>query len=428
MITYALPLAAGTNGSVVVDRCQVCGSSELVPVFFAGFLPPVNTMPLIGTPPEEAPSYPAQVLSCRRCSLVQLGLIVDPGILFPPSYAYTTSTTRALRENFAELHEELRARFAPVAGDLIVDIGSNDGTLLKNFQAGGLRVLGIEPTDAALLALEADVPTQQRFFDAAAADAAVREHGPARYVTATNVFAHMENIGEPVAAIISMLAPDGLFISESHYWPTLLEDVQYDTVYHEHLRYYSLTSLRYLLRAHGLEVVHARRIPTHGGSIRVYAARPGARDVLPTVAAILAEEERALTDEALERFRARVTRSKLDLYAILRDAKARGARAYGVGAASRATTLVQYVGLDERLVECVVEIQGSKKIGRYMPGTLIPVHDEQKLIDDQPELALLLSWHLADDLIAKLAARGFRGDFIVPLPTARIERNPRRSA
>jgi hypothetical protein len=239
-------------------------------------------------------------------------------------------------------------------------------------------------------------------------------------VTATNVFAHMEDVREIMSCVRGLVADDGIFISESHYWLALLETLQYDTVYHEHLRYYSLTSLKYLLEAHGMEVFRAKRIPTHGGSIRVYAAVKGARPVHESVGAILAEEKRELTDERLEQFRRGVVSSKLGLYALLKDIKAKGQRVYGVGAPSRASTLINYVGLDDGILDCVLEIKGSYKIGKYIPGTVVPVLDEGRLFEDQPAYALLLSWHIADELMPKLTARGFKGDYIVPLPTPRI--------
>ena len=235
-----------------------------------------------------------------------------------------------------------------------------------------------------------------------------------------NVFAHIEHVHDVVDAVVGLLVDDGLFISESHYLVPLLDTLQYDTIYHEHLRYYSLSSLKYLLEAHGLEIVHAKRIPTHGGSIRVYAARTGTRPVSGAVSDILAHERQVLTPAAFAEFRRRVSQSKLDLMALLRDIRAAGGRIYAVGAPSRASTLVNYVGLDESILDCVLEIKGSYKIGKYMPGTLIPVLDEARLFEDQPEYALLLSWHIGDELAGKLRALGYRGKFIVPLPTPRI--------
>jgi hypothetical protein len=417
-------LAAGTKGSVVVERCQACDAHDLAPVLFLGFLPPVNTMPPIGSRPEEQPMYPAQVLRCRRCELVQLGLVVDPTILFPPSYPYTSGTTKILRENFAELRDEVQALYPPAHDALVVDIGSNDGTLLGNFVAAGYRVHGIEPTGAGKIAREAGMPTLTAFFNQAAADTVVRESGRAEIITATNVFAHMEDIHSVIDAVLSLLADDGLFITESHYLLSLVETLQYDTIYHEHLRHYSLTSLRHLLATHDLEVVHARRIPTHGGSIRVYATRRGRHPVRDSVAPILAQEARDLTEEALAGFRRRVVQAKLELLALLRTLRADGARIYGIGAPSRASTLINYVGLDDGILDCVLEIPGSYKIGKYVPGTLIPVLAESRLYADQPEYALLLSWHIADELMPKIRANGFKGRFVLPLPVPRVTDGP----
>ena len=411
--------AAGSGGSVVVDRCQVCDSPELEPVVFVGFLPPVNTFVPIGTRPAEQPSYPAQLLRCPRCELVQLGLIVDPAILFPPSYAYTSGTTRILRENFAELEKEATPLLGLMKDNLVIDIGSNDGTLLGNFQKAGNRVVGIEPTDVGKIARERGIPTITAFFDSKAVDDVLAKHGRARLVTATNVFAHIEDIHSIVDALLHLLDDDGVFISESHYWVGLMDTLQYDTIYHEHLRYYSLTSLRNLLEMHGLEVFHARAIPTHGGSIRVYAARKGRRTVQPSVDKFVAAERQALTPVRLEAFRRGVVASKLRLYRLLGDVSGDGARIYGIGAPSRAATMVNYVGLDDGIVSAILEIKGSHKIGRYMPGTLIPVVDEEQLFADQPEFALLFSWHIADELVPKLRGRGYRGRFIVPLPEPR---------
>jgi C-methyltransferase C-terminal domain/Methyltransferase domain/Putative zinc binding domain len=422
-MTPTTKLAAGSGGSVLVDRCQVCASTELDPVFFAGYLPPVNGMPSVGAQPVEQPAYPAQVLSCRRCKLAQLGLIVDPAILFPPSYPYTSGTTKILRDNFAQLYTEVAALYPLAKEQLVVDIGSNDGTLLGNFHAQGIRVHGIEPTNAAKLANERGIRTLVSFFNRKAVDTVVAEEGGrAHIVTATNVFAHIEDTAEVMRCLLALLDEDGIFISESHYWVSLLETLQYDTVYHEHLRYYSLTSLQYLLAANGLEVIRASRIPTHGGSIRVYAARKGKYPVDASVQQILSAEAEQLTDDALARFRRGVVDSKLGLYKLLQEIHAAGEHVYGVGAPSRASTLINYVGLDEGILDCVLEIKGSYKIGKYIPGTLIPVLEESRLFEDQPKYALLLSWHIADELIPKLTARGFKGDFIVPLPQPHIVR------
>jgi hypothetical protein len=413
--------AAGSGASVPVECCQVCGHAPLDTVLSLGYMPPVNQMVPIGEIPRQLPWFPTTLLHCRKCELVQLGLAVDPVIIFPPEYPYTSGTTKLLRDNFADLQRESAALLGLSGKDLVIDIGSNDGTLLSNFQNGGQRVLGIEPTDVGDIANQRGIATIKRYFGLDTARQVKREHGAASVVTAANCFAHMEDVHAIVDGIVELLKPDGVFISESHYLVPLLDTLQYDTIYHEHLRYYSLASLKYLLEMHDLEVFHARPIPSHGGSIRVYAARRGSRPVQDSVNRMLAAEPRGeAMAKRLQAFRRDVILSKLRLLSMLRELKETGARIAAISAPSRASTLVNYVGLDEGLIDYVCEIAGSLKIGKYMPGTQIPVVDEARLFAEQPDCAVIFSWHIADELAPKLKTKGFRGKLVTPLPEPRV--------
>lgn len=413
-------LAFGTGSSIVVERCQICDSQKLIPTLFLGFLPPVNKMQIIGERPCEQPSYPAQWLYCPRCHLVQLGLIVDPKILFPPEYPYTSSTTKVLRQNFSELAQECQKLIGLKPNDLVVDIGSNDGNLLFNFKEK-CRVLGITPEDIGKFAQKKGIDTIIDFFNSSQVAKILKNYGKAKIITATNVFAHMEDIHEVLVNIKKLMKPYGVFISESHYLYSLIKTLQYDTIYHEHMRYYSLASLKYLLSMHGLEVFHAKKIPSHGGSIRVYAAREKTQPIQKSVSEMLAMEKSTVASIAsFEKFKQRVVLSKLELHSLLLKIKKNGKRIYGIGAPSRASTLINYVGIDDGILDYVCEIKGSQKIGKYVPGTLIPVVDEEKLYRNQPDYAMLLSWHIADELAPKIRDKGFRGKFIVPLPNPKI--------
>lgn len=403
-----------------ISKCQVCGNPKLKSVLFVGYIPPVNQMPSVDSVPEEHPSYPLEMLRCDQCTLVQIGCEVDAEILFPPEYPYLSGTTRILRENFAHMHQEVKPLLNLTAKDLVVDIGSNDGTLLSNFTA--YQVLGIEPSRAADVANSKNIRTRMTFFNKKIAQETLAEFGHARLITATNVFAHIGDVHSIVDGITTLMDPKGIFINESHYLLDLVDTIQYDTLYHEHLRYYSLGALKYLLEGHGLEIFKVTRIPTHGGSIRVYSAKKGTFKVESNVTELLAlEDKMGLTDgSCLKTFRQRVIQSKLDLMTLLSKIKRDGGRVYGIGAPSRASTLVKYTGLDDGTLDCVMEVKGSHKVGKYMPGTRIPVLEESKLFSDQPEYALFLSWHISKELAENLRKKGFKGKFITPLPKPEI--------
>lgn len=414
-----IDLTSGTKSSLVVKKCQTCEDSFLENIIFLGYLPPVNTLRPIGTKPQEETSYPAQLLYCKKCNLAQLGLIVDPYILFPKEYPYTSGTTKVLRDNFSELYRECSKLIDLQPTDLIIDIGSNDGTLLSNFK--NHKVLGITPEDIGKIAIQKGIPTILSYFDESVIKKVLKDYGKAKIVTAANVFAHIENVHGVIKNILKLLREDGVFISESHYFFSFLKTIQYDTIYHEHLRYYSLHSLKYLLSMHGLDIFHAKKILSHGGSIRIYAARKGKYNPQSSVNKLLKEEKASVTSkESFTRFSKQVVFSKLRLQSLILTIKKKGQNIYGISAPSRATTLINYVGLDDKTIDCVLEIQGSHKIGKYIPGTLIPILEESKLYKDQPEYALLFSWHIAEELMPKLVEKGFKGDFIIPLPTPRI--------
>ena len=408
------------NSSVSITSCQICNKKQLTPIIFLGFMPPVNQMVDLGSQLQEQAAYPTELLMCTECNLVQLGLILHQKILFPLEYPYRSGTTKILCDNFADLYKECKQLINLNSNDLIIDIGSNDGTLLANFQENH-KVLGVEPTNVGELARKRGISTLQNYFSKQLADNILTSHGTAKVITAANVFAHIENIHAIIEGISVLLAEDGAFISESHYLLDLINTLQYDTIYHEHLRYYSLHSLQYLFNMHDLEIFHAKNIPTHGGSIRVYTARKGKYTKSANLKLLL-EQEPTKNDlvAKLQAFKQQVILSKLKLHELFRMIKQENLTIFGVSAPSRASTLINYTGIDDGILDCVVEVPGSLKIGKYMPGTIIPVVEEQALYKRQPEYALILSWHIAPELIQKIRNNGYKGKFIVPLPEVKI--------
>lgn len=400
-----------------LPACQSCASQDLELMIHLGSHVLCNSYKPIGSlsaAPEQ--TYPIELLRCPRCELVQLGHQAPSEELFPSDYPYRSGTTKLLRDNFADLARDVHGTMALKPRDLVVDIGSNDGTLLSNFLPH-CRVLGITPEDAAQAARMRGIDTMQRYFDADAVRDVCGIHGQARVVTAANVFAHVPDPNVFLENVKALLEPGGVFVVEAQYVHALIDKLQFDHLYPEHLRFYSLQSLANLLTPHGLEPFRVQHIATHGGSIRVWACRKGERPIEPSVATLAFwEHHRPINAERFARFGRDIARVRADLWRAL---PADGS-VHGVGAPSRASVLVQYVGLDHFVMPVVYETPGSAKIGQWLPGSRIEVHAEpDRFGDDQPECLLLLSWHL-DELAPKLRTKGFKGRLIRPLPEVEI--------
>ena len=406
--------------SKTIDRCQISGAKDLKSILSLGYLPPVNKLKKINSALREDIFFPTELVFSPSSKLVQLNTLVNKEILFPKEYPYTSSTTKILRENFKELYKDCRKIINITSKDLIIDIGSNDGNLLSNFK-NSHRVLGITPEKIGTIAIRKGIPTLIRYFNKSSANLVLKKYGKAKIITATNVFAHIENVHELMKNILKILDNKGIFISESHYLVSLIQTNQYDTIYHEHLRYYSLKSLKYLFEKYGMEIIHAKKINTHGGSIRVYAARKNKFKIMKNVLKILNFEKKFLNWKTFNNFKKKAVDSKLNLYSILKKLKNNNKKIYGIGAPSRASTLINYTGLDENIIDCVLEVEGSYKIGNYIPGKKIPILSEKKLYSDPPDFVILFSWHIASELKVNLKKKGFKGKFIIPLPSPRIE-------
>tara|TARA_B100000989_G_scaffold191598_1_gene144306 strand:- start:6185 stop:7417 length:1233 start_codon:yes stop_codon:yes gene_type:complete len=407
------------QNSKQIIKCQICYSKKLKPILFLGYLPPVNQFYKLKYKPKEQPSYPAELLHCKNCNLVQLSTIVDKKILFPKEYPYTSSTTKILRDNFQQLYKEVIKNFNFKKNSLIIDIGSNDGNLLSNFK-DDFKVLGITPEKIGKLAIKKGISTLLKYFNLNTSKYVLKKFGKAKIITATNVFAHIDNLNEIMIGIKNCLDKDGIFISESHYLIPLLKSVQYDTIYHEHLRYYSLNSLNFLFNKYKLEIFDAKEIKSHGGSIRVYCARKGKYKIRMSINKILKQEKKYFNEKEFSRFNNNVLKSKLNLLKILSEIKNKGANVAGISAPSRAATLINYVGIDHNILNCIFEIKGSHKINSFMPGTLIPVVEEKINMLKKNDYLLLLSWHIYKELITNLKSKGYKGKFIIPLPYPKI--------
>jgi hypothetical protein len=407
--------------SKLIKSCQISKKKDLKNILSLGYLPPVNKLVKIGHDNQEIKFFSTNLVFSESSRLAQLDTIVDKEILFPKEYPYTSSTTKILRENFQNLYQECSKILRLKKNDLIIDIGSNDGNLLSNFVKKH-KVLGVTPENIGKIARKKGIRTIIDYFSTKISKKILKQYGAAKVITATNVFAHIDDLSELLKNIKRILDKEGVFVTESHYFLNLIETLQYDTIYHEHLRYYSLQSLKFLFDKYNLEIFHAKQIPTHGGSIRVYAAHKGKFKKTKSVKIIEKKEKNSLNWKNFKKFKFNVIQSKIKINKILLDIKKKNKTVFGIGAPSRASTLINYTGINENLVSCVCEIDGSYKIGNYMPGTDIPIVSEKKLYKDKPEYVILFSWHIAKELKINLKKRGFKGKFILPLPFPRIEK------
>lgn len=399
-------------------QCQICeGATEQF--LDLGKQPPCDF--LAPAELDREISYRLTVHFCPDCSLVQLGEPLDQATLFTPAvgYHHVTALSSSFLKHLDDLAAATVARFNLSAGDLMVEIGSNDGALLAAFHRRGVRVLGVDPSDVAALASVKGLPTVRRWFDEALAAELAARHGQAQVITALNTFAHVAAPDSVVRGINRLLTPDGVFISENHYLLDLIQQLQYDFIYHEHSRYYTLRSLQRLFDRFALEIFDVERIPTHSGSLRVFACRQGVHPISAAVAKLLAIEAAGglHTLTTYQVFARQVKAHQLAFRARLRDLRANGQTIAGLTFPARAVTLLNGCALGPETL-CYITELSERKIGRCSPGTHIPVVDQAVLFGDQaPDYGLLLSWHLQDELIPRFRAKGFKGKFIIPLPT-----------
>jgi SAM-dependent methyltransferase len=403
-------------------RCQVCGSGNLELVLDVGHQPLCDS--LLTKEQLDAPEtfYPLRLLRCPDCTLAQLDYVVDGSTVYHPDYPYRTGVTKELVEYQLAMAAALAQRYGIGAADLVVDIGSNDGTLLKGFKRRGARVVGVEPTQIGKLAQQDGIETCISFFDEEVARRIVEGHGNASLIVTSNTFAHMANLGDVVRGIRLLLKDDGVLVVENHYLVDVLEKLQYDTIYHEHIRTYSLASLVKLFSYYGLTVFHAERVSRYGGNIRVHVTKGDKRPVESSVHDLLKlEENLGLAGGAIyRRFGEKVRESRIRLLDFAVTAAGKGSRFVGNSCPGRANTLLHYCDINIGLMPYIAEQPASLKKGLYSPGKHIPVVDNSILFEEQPEHVVLLAWHYAEAISADLRARGLRSKLIVPLPECKV--------
>ncbi|MEQ8194580.1 MAG: class I SAM-dependent methyltransferase [Rhodospirillales bacterium] len=403
--------------------CRLCDSDRLSLVLSLTPTPPANAFVAGQALGDAQQTFPLDVFFCEACAHVQLLDVVDPGVLFS-DYVYVSGTSPVFVKHFEEYARTILDRFKPAPGSLVLDIGSNDGTLLEQFKKAGMNVLGIDPARGiARAATDRGIETLADFFSLPLAEKIREERGSAAVITANNVFAHADDLAGITNGIRRLLAPEGIFVFEVSYLADVYRDTLFDTIYHEHLAYHTVKPLTGFFARHGLELIAAERVSSHGGSLRgIVQHADGPHAVTESVTARIAEEERLGLDKSatLKQFAAKIDGIKQDLTALLRDIKARGETIAGFGAPAKATTLMYHFGLGPDVIDFIVDDSPLKQ-GLFTPGHHIPVLPSAALYERKPDYALILAWNFAEPIMnnhRKFLQGG--GHFIVPLPRARI--------
>lgn len=407
-----------------VKECRICGSKNLTEYLSLGTMPIPNGFLTEEELKGPEPHYPLGVYICNDCTLSQLTHVIPAEIMFR-NYLYIPSTSKTMVDHFQAMAADAVERFGVKPGELVVDIGSNDGTLLKFFKAHEVQVLGIDPaSNLAIVARMNGINTLDDFFGSKIGKQVASGQGKAKVITATNVVAHVHDIHDFFDGVTELLDKDGVFIGEFPYGKDMHDKNEFDTIYHEHLSYFSIHSLQALFERHKLKLVDIVKQHVHGGSVRVFVAHEDSK-LEPTAAIkefLDAEVEAGMkTPEYYAAFAKRVEKIREDLLAILNKLKGEGKRVIGYGAAAKGNVMLNYCKIGTDLIEYIVDSVPYKQ-GRFTPGTHVQIFPEMKLEKDFPDYILLLAWNFADEIMRKQEAyRQKGGQFIITIPNVRVE-------
>ena len=418
-------MAHNTDGQQINREelgCQGCGAKGLERVLDLGYQPLCNEFLPATRAIGPQTYYPLCLCYCHQCSLVQLEYVIPTEVTFGDQYTYLTGSSQSLVQYYANLARRLVDRVNLRPGDTILEIGSNDGTFLKAFRSLGMNVLGVEGAkQSSSIAVASGIPVIEQFFGAGTA-AKVKDELPPesniRLIVAMNVLAHTDNINEFLAEVTNLMERDTVFVSQSHWLIALLQKFEFDTIYHEHLRYYTLGSLMRLFQRHGLNITDAEITEFYGGSVLAYASKSPqsqSREMLK----VLGQEEGVDIVIVFRSMKQKLLQNKSRLFNLLVELRSSGKRVVGLGAPMKASTLLNYYGITPDLVEHIAEVN-PLKVGTVVPGVRIPVVDEDVVLKERPDYALLLSWNMAEHIIPKYRSMGFQGKFILPVPELEV--------
>ena len=403
--------------------CRFCHTTLRHSVADLGSSPLANSYLRIEQLNRAEPFYPLHAYVCGECFLVQLGEFEQPSAIFS-NYAYFSSVSETWVEHARRYAEAMTDRLGLGPGHQVVEVASNDGYLLQFFRQKGVRVLGIEPAaNVARVAIERGIPTVVRFFGREAARRLAGEGVSADLFIGNNVLAHVPGLNDFVAGIREVLGPDGRATFEFPHLLRLMEETEFDTIYHEHFSYFSLQTVQRVFAGHGLAVVEVEELSTHGGSLRVHARRTENTGPVDASVGRVLERERAAGLDRLQTYAAfeeAVRRVKRELLSFLIEAKRDGKSVVGYGAPAKGNTLLNYCGIRKDFLEYVVD-RSPHKQGLFLPGTHLPIHPPERIAETRPDYVLILPWNLRDEIVSQMGhVREWGGRFVTPIPSVRV--------
>ena len=406
-----------------IEQCRICSNKDLLTYLDLGIVPLANKLVKSEDLNNEEQKFPLNVKLCKKCFNSQLGNVVNPEFLFT-EYPYRSSISQPFIEHCKSMAKTVNEKYQLSKADLVIDIASNDGCLLEAFKPYNVKVLGIDPAkNLAEIANKKGVETLPEFFTKEVAERVANKYGKAKLITATNVFAHVDDLNNFLSGVKTLLSNNGIFIIEVPHKKHLIEENQFDTIYHEHLSYLSLRPLKAIFERFDMQIIDAKKVDSHGGSLRVYVQKQGGQKKVQDSVAAFIDKERKLGLDNINtylKFAKKIEINKKKLIKLLKKLKSQNKTLVGYGAPAKGNTLLNFYKIGPQILDYIVD-DSKYKQGLYTPGTHIQVVPFQEIANTKPDYIFILAWNFANPLMDKLSDfKKAGGHFIIPVPQAKI--------